>query len=72
MVGNEAVHPGTMDLRDDRATAEELFRLLNIIAEAMITQPKRIDEMYSKLPQNKLQGIAQRDGQKQIPAPKAK
>ena len=28
VIGNEAVHPGVMDLRDDRATAERLFGLV--------------------------------------------
>lgn len=39
VIGNNAVHPGSIDLRDDRATAESLFRLLNLIAEKMISEP---------------------------------
>ena len=31
VIGNNAVHPGEIDLRDDRATAESLFRLLNLM-----------------------------------------
>ncbi len=45
VVGNNAVHPGQMDLRDDRATAEILFRLLNLIAEKMISEPRHIDQI---------------------------
>ena len=37
VIGNNAVHPGQLDLRDDRATAETLFKLLNIIVEKMIS-----------------------------------
>ncbi|MEP7240630.1 MAG: DUF4145 domain-containing protein, partial [Devosia sp.] len=70
VVGNEAVHPGTMDLKDDRATAEELFRLVNLIAEIMISQPKHIAEMYATLPPAKLEAIERRD-QKVIEPPKA-
>jgi hypothetical protein len=33
VIGNEAVHPGTLDLKDDRDTAIKLFKLVNIIAE---------------------------------------
>jgi len=61
VVGNEAVHPGQMDLSDDLDTALGLFNLLNVIVEDRITRPKRIAEMYSKLPAGKLQGIVNRD-----------
>jgi hypothetical protein len=40
VIGNEAVHPGHIDLRDDRATAETLFKLFNLIVEKMISEPK--------------------------------
>ncbi|HTG24218.1 MAG TPA: DUF4145 domain-containing protein, partial [Reyranella sp.] len=46
VIGNNSVHPGQIDLRDDRATAEKLFGLVNLIADIMITQPKHIDEMF--------------------------
>jgi len=38
VIGNEAVHPGTIDLNDEPETAIALFSLVNIITEAMITQ----------------------------------
>ena len=43
VIGNEAVNPGQMDLRDDAETARKLFDLVNLIVEMMITQPKRVD-----------------------------
>ena len=61
VIGNEAVHPGEMDLRDDPETAEMLFTLVNAIADQMITQPKLRDALYEKLPKTKLEGIAARD-----------
>jgi hypothetical protein len=61
VVGNETVHPGQIDLRDNRQTATELFDLVNIIADTMISQPRRIAKMYSTLPPEKLKGIADRD-----------
>jgi Domain of unknown function (DUF4145) len=61
VIGNEAVHPGTLDLRDDVRTATSLFALLNVIVEDRITRPKLIAEMYANLPAAKLQGIVDRD-----------
>ena len=62
VTGNEAVHPGEMDLRDDEETAAGLFSLVNIIAEKMISEPNRIGAIYKKLPEGKLQAIEKRDG----------
>jgi len=64
VVGNEAVHPGQLDLRDDKETALSLFTLMNLIADSMITQPKRIEEMFANLPESKRKGIEKRDGRK--------
>ena len=49
VIGNNAVHPGQIDLRDDSKTAHTLFDLLNMIVEVMITQPRRVDEIYKKI-----------------------
>jgi hypothetical protein len=65
VIGNEAVHPGQIDLRDQPATASQLCALLNVIADAMITQPKTIESLYSGLPENKLQQIEKRDQPKE-------
>jgi hypothetical protein len=62
VIGNEAVHPGELDLRDDVETANSLFTLLNVIVEDRISRPRQIAAMYSKLPAGKLQGIVARDG----------
>lgn len=57
VIGNEAVHPGTIDLKDDRDTALRLFQLVNAIADQMITHPKSVREMYDQLPAGKLAAI---------------
>lgn len=62
VIGNEAVHPGQIDLRDDVAAAARLFALVNIIVDAMISQPKHIEEMYAGLPDSKRAAIERRDG----------
>lgn len=61
VVGNNAVHPGQIDLKDDRATAESLFRLLNLIVEKMISEPKHVDEVYAALPEEARKAIEKRD-----------
>lgn len=61
VVGNNAVHPGQIDLKDDKETAKELFKLVNLITETMITHPKQIEDMYGKLPSAARAAIEARD-----------
>jgi hypothetical protein len=61
VVGNECVHPGTMDLKDDRETAQALLQLVNIIIEEMITKPNAVAALYSSLPKPKRDAITVRD-----------
>lgn len=64
VIGNEAVHPGQIDLRDQVDTAVQLCHLINIIAETMITQPKMVEGLYQQLPQSKRDQIEKRDAGK--------
>lgn len=64
VIGNNAVHPGQIDLRDDRATAEQLFILVNLIGERMISQPKNVQAMFDALPESARQQIERRDAGK--------
>lgn len=61
VVGNNAVHPGEIDLKDDRSTALQLFKLVNLIVDIMITQPAHVKQMFDGLPAGALQAIAKRD-----------
>lgn len=61
VIGNEAVHPGELDLKDDIKTAKDLFDLVNFIADEMITRRKKRDELFNKLPQEKKDAIKERD-----------
>lgn len=62
VVGNKAVHPGQIAFNvDDKATADALMELLNIITDRMISEPKKIEAMYSALPQSTLDAIQRRD-----------
>lgn len=62
VVGNNAVHPGTIDLNDKVEIAFALFGFVNIICEVLISQPKKIQEFYEKnIPENIRNGIEKRD-----------
>ncbi len=61
VIGNEAVHPGILDLKDDPDTASRLFELVNAIADQMITHPKTVNALYAKLPPDKRKAIEERD-----------
>lgn len=68
VIGNEAVHPGQIDSRDDVATASVLFVLVNLIADKMLTEKKQLAAIYASLPKPKLDGIEARD-RKALPPP---
>lgn len=61
VVGNECVHPGVLDLYDDREIAHRLFDLINAIADQLISHPKRVKDMYAKLPEAKRKAIEDRN-----------
>lgn len=60
VIGN-AVHPGELDLRDDTDTAIALFECMNMIVEDRVAQPKRIADLYDKLPTAAKAAIQRRD-----------
>jgi Domain of unknown function (DUF4145) len=62
VIGNNAVHPGELDLKDDTETASALFNLLNFIVDDRIAQPKKRKAIFEKLPVRALEAIKKRDG----------
>jgi len=64
VTGNNAVHPGQMDLTDDVPRALALFGLVNEITEAMIASPRRLEELYGSLPEGAREAIERRDSTK--------
>jgi hypothetical protein len=62
VVGNNAVHPGQIELKDDPETVGRLFGLINLIADVMISQPKQVDAIYSSVvPDSIRDAISHRD-----------
>lgn len=61
VTGNHAVHPGEMDITDDRPRALAMFSLINEIVERMVAQPKRLEALYGDLPEKAKASIEKRD-----------
>ena len=62
VIGNNAVHPGKIDLKDDKETVVTLFDLINFIADIMISREKKVSAFYEILPQTAKDQIEKRDG----------
>ncbi len=62
IAGNNAIHPGEIDLKDDHPTALKLFKLVNLITEKMISEDKHVEEMFDEIiPEKTKEAIEQRD-----------
>lgn len=66
IIGNEAVHPGEIQLDEKPDLVSVLFYFINHIVYSKYTKQKEIDEIYSMLPQEKLDAIEARDSQKKV------
>lgn len=62
VVGNNAVHPGEIDLKDTPETASALFDLFNVIIEDRIARVAKIKAAYVGLPKGIRDAIDKRDG----------
>jgi hypothetical protein len=62
VIGNESVHPGQIDVDDDPQLALNLFDLVNIVVQSMVTDPQMITEIYGRLSQGQRDQIERRDG----------
>lgn len=61
VIGNNAVHPGTIDLKDDKQTAIMLLNPVNMIVEPRIAGPEKLKSLFAGLPPGVLQQIAKRN-----------
>ncbi|WP_370305617.1 DUF4145 domain-containing protein [Sinimarinibacterium flocculans] len=62
VVGNNAVHPGELDIQDTPEIAYSLFRMINFIVDDRISRPKEIQQLYGQLPEATRSAISKRDG----------
>jgi hypothetical protein len=63
VIGNHAVHPGQINV-DNVGTATKLFTLVNLITDYMVSMPRKVNEMYSGLPNFTKDVINKRDHKK--------
>ena len=61
VVGDNAVHPGEIDLTATPATALAIFELINFIVEYRISEPCQLQALFDSLPDGALQAIEKRD-----------
>ena len=61
VVGNNAVHPGVINLNDSPEVAHNLFAMINFIVEDRISRPKHVQSLYAKLPEEDRKTIESRD-----------
>jgi len=72
VLGGDAVKPGEINLKDDVDTAVALFNLINMIVEAKISQQKKVNQLYTTLPNPKPVRKKRRKGKKKKRKPKNK
>lgn len=53
VIGNDSVHSGVLDIKDNKPIAVALFNILNYIVEDTITKKRKIDEIYDIIPDSK-------------------
>lgn len=61
VIGNNAVHPGEIEINDTPEIAHQLFTMMNFIVDERIARPKRIQALYAQLPPGARNAIEARD-----------
>ena len=61
VVGNNAVHPGEINLNDTPEMGQNLFGMVNFIIEDRISRPKHLASLYEQLPAGAREAIEKRD-----------
>lgn len=60
IIGNQAVHPGFIDLDEVPETASFMFELLNMIVVETVTKKQRVAKLWATLPADKRKGVEDR------------
>ena len=57
IVGNEAVHPGVIDINDNEDIARAMFEILNEIVDETITKKDKMDAIFEYITKEKTNSI---------------
>ncbi len=61
VIGNNAVHPGKINIEDKPEITDTLFMLINFISEKMFKDEQKVEKIFSSLPKNSKKATEQRD-----------
>jgi len=61
IAGNNGVHPGEINLKEEPEKVQKLFWILNFIAQRKITEPKDLVKYYDDLPEEAKEAVKKRD-----------
>lgn len=61
ITGNNAVHPGEINLAEEPHRVAKLFELINFIAQKMISEPRELEAFYQDLPAGAIKAVNRRD-----------
>jgi hypothetical protein len=61
VIGNNAVHPNELNLDDTPEMSHAMFEMINFIVEEKIAKPKRVKELFNRLPTGAIEAIEKRD-----------
>jgi hypothetical protein len=61
ITGNNAVHPGEIQIDDRPDAADSLFNLLNLNVDDRIAIPAQITDMYESMPAGAVEAVERRD-----------
>ena len=61
ITGNNAVHPGQLDIKDNADIVASSFELINAIVDEVITRPKKMAELMNRMPEGAVEATERRD-----------
>ena len=61
ITGNNAVHPGQLDIKDNADIVAASFDLINVIVDELITRPKTMAALMNRMPEGAVEATERRD-----------
>ena len=61
ITGNNAVHPGKLDIKDNADIVAASFDLIYVIVDELITRPKTMAALMNRMPEGAVKATERRD-----------